>query len=123
MQFSSPNKPSINYYPVNPLILVILIQTNTNFITKQTIYKLPSCTSFNPGYPDMATPRCAIRQIQISSPNKPSINYHPVHPLILVILIQTNAIFITKQTIYKLPSCTSFNPGYPDSDLIIFCNP
>ncbi|MFN6181153.1 MAG: hypothetical protein ACK4ZH_10700, partial [Dolichospermum sp.] len=51
-----------------------------------------------------------------SSPNKPSINYHPVHPLILVILILTNANFITKQTIYKLPSCTSFNPGYPDSD-------
>jgi len=36
-------KPSINYHPVNPLIPVILIQTNTNFITKQTIYKLPSC--------------------------------------------------------------------------------
>jgi len=36
-------KPSINYYPVNPLILVILIQTKANFITKQTIYKLPSC--------------------------------------------------------------------------------
>jgi hypothetical protein len=64
----------------------------------------------------MATPRFAIRQIQLSSPNKPSINYHPVNPLIPVILIQTNAIFITKQTIYKLPSCTSLNPGYPDSD-------
>jgi hypothetical protein len=89
MQFSSPNKPSINYYPVNPLILVILIQTNTNFITKQTIYKLPSCTSLNPGYPDMAN---------------------------ATLRYQTNAIFITKQTIYKLPSCTSFNPGYPDSD-------
>ncbi|WP_148764168.1 hypothetical protein [Dolichospermum sp. UHCC 0315A] len=48
--------------------------------------------------------------------NKPSINYYPVNPLILVILILTNAIFITKQTIYKLPSCTSFNPDYPDSD-------
>jgi len=47
---------------------------------------------------------------------KPSINYHHVNLLILVILIQTNANFITKQTIYKLPSCTSFNPGYPDSD-------
>jgi len=72
------NKPSINYYPVNPLILVILI---------------------------WLTPRYAIRQIQLSSPNKPSINYYPVNPLILVILILTNGIFITKQTIYKLPSC------------------
>ncbi|OBQ15115.1 MAG: hypothetical protein AN486_24790 [Anabaena sp. AL93] len=52
MQFSSPNKPSINYHPENPLILGILILTNTTFITKQTIYKLPSCQSFNPGYPD-----------------------------------------------------------------------
>jgi len=53
-------------------------QTNTTFITKQTIYKLPSCTSFNPGYPDMAN---------------------------ATLRYQTNTTFITKQTIYKLLSC------------------
>ncbi|QJB44199.1 hypothetical protein [Dolichospermum flos-aquae] len=47
-------------------------QTNANFITKQTIYKLPSCTSFNPGYPDMAN---------------------------ATLRYQTNTTFITKQTI------------------------
>jgi hypothetical protein len=43
-------KPSINYHPVNPLILVILICDKYKFHHQPTIYKLPSCTSFNPGY-------------------------------------------------------------------------
>jgi hypothetical protein len=44
------------------------------------------------------------------------INYHPVHPQILDILIQTKInpnIYIKND---KLPSCTSSNPINPDSD-------
>jgi len=51
------------------------------------------------------------------------INYHPVHPQILDILIQITRIFNDKKTNLnihikndKLPSCKSSNPGHPDSD-------
>jgi hypothetical protein len=51
------------------------------------------------------------------------INYHPVHPQILDILIQTTRILNDKKINLNIhrknnkpPSCTSSNPGYPDSD-------
>ena len=44
---------------------------------------------------------------------------HPVHPIILVILIQTNNNYQTPHHRYQNNILSSFNPGNPDSDKII----
>ncbi|MTJ45464.1 hypothetical protein [Dolichospermum flos-aquae] len=70
-QIKITNSPPkiIQQHPVNPQILEILIQTNKNHQLPTKNHPITSCKSSNPGNPDMATPRFAIRQIKI--PNSP----------------------------------------------------